>query len=98
MSSKIAGLGAKYNSLEEYGRGNNLKISDIPVFAEQVNLEDKVIEIFNAIGVYVSNDETEVCHYIGKHKKIVCLVNHKNSKSASPNTEKLKNIDTSSFH
>ena len=82
MSLKIVDLESKCNSLEQYGRRNNLEISGIPDSVDQTDLEDKVVEIFDKIGVDLSNDEIEACHRIGKSKDnskttIIRLVNRK---------------------
>ena len=103
MSLKIVDLESKCNSLEQYGRRNNLEISGIPDSVDQTDLEDKVVEIFDKIGVDLSNDEIEACHRIGKSKDnskttIIRLVNRKKCKSALFNRKKLRNIDTSSIN
>ena len=103
MSLKIVDLESKCNSLEQYGRRNNLEISGIPDSVDQIDLEDKVVEIFDKIGVDLSNDEIEACHRIGKSKdnsktRIIRLVNRKKCKSALFNRKKLRNIDTSSIN
>ena len=54
--------------LEQYGRRNNLKINGIPDSVPQKYLENKVVDILNAIGVNVSNDDFEDCHRIGKFR------------------------------
>ena len=47
IRSKIVDFENKYNLLEQYCRKNNFKISSISDSAEQINLEDEVIAIFN---------------------------------------------------
>ena len=54
--------------LEQYGRRNNLKIKGILDSVPQKDLENKVDDILNAIGVNVSNDDFEDCHRIGKFR------------------------------
>ena len=54
--------------LEQYGSRNNLKIKGIPDSVPQKDLENKVVDILNAIGVNVSNDDFEDCHRIGKFR------------------------------
>ena len=54
--------------LEQYGRRNNLKIKCIADSVPQKDLENKVVDILNAIGVNVSNDDFEDCHRIGKSR------------------------------
>ena len=103
MSLNIVDLESKCNSLEQYGRRNNLQISGIPDSVDQTDLEDKVVEIFDKIGIDLSNDEIEACHRIGKSKDsskttIILLVNRKKCKSALFNRKKLRNIDTSSIN
>ena len=93
MSLKIVNLESKYNSLEQYGRRNNLEISGIPDSIEQSNLEDKVVQIFDKIGVNLSNNEIEACHRIVKSKNcsktiIVYLINREECKSALLNRKK----------
>ena len=100
MRLKIVDLESKCNSLEQYGRRNNLEISGIPDSVDQTDLENKVVQIFDKIGVDLSNDEIEACHHIGKSKDnskttIIRLVNRKKCKSALFNRKKLRNIDTS---
>ena len=82
MSLKIDDLESKCNPLEQYGRRNKLEISGIPDSVDQTDLQDKVVEIFDKIGVDLSNDEIEACHRIGKSKDnskttIIRLVNRK---------------------
>ena len=103
MSLKIVDLESKCKLLEQYGRHNNLEISGIPDSFDQTDLEDKVVEIFDKIGVDLSNDEIEACHRIGKSKDnskttIIRLVNRKKCKSALFNRKKLRIIDTSSIN
>ena len=103
MSLKIVDLESKCNSSEQYRRRNNLEISGIPDSVDQTDLEDKVVEIFDKIGVDLSNDEIEACHRIGKSKDnskttIICLVNRKKCKSALFNRKKLRNIHTTSIN
>ena len=94
MSSKIVDLETKCNSFEKCSRRNKLRISGFADSFERVNLEDKVIEIFNAIGIDASKDEIEACHRTGKSQKssktnIVRLVNRKKCKSALLNRKTL---------
>ena len=51
--------GRSNNSLEQYGRRNNLEITGIPDDVDGQNLEEKVIEFL---------DKIEACHRMGKSK------------------------------
>ena len=66
LDKKVISLESRHNMLEQYGRRNNLEITGIPDSVPQRDLENKVVDILNAIGVNVSNDDFEDCHRIGK--------------------------------
>ena len=86
------------NSLEQYGRRNNVEITGIPDSVEINDLEGKVIEVLSEIDVNVSTNDIEACHRIGKtrnnsKKTIVRFMNRKNAKKALFNRRKLNDID-----
>ena len=56
--------------LQQFGRRNDIEIAGIPDSVPQKDLENKVVDILNAIGVNVSNDDFEDCHRIGKSQSI----------------------------
>ena len=66
LNKKVISLESQHNMLEQYGRRNNLEITGIPDSVPQRELENKVVDILNAIGVNVSNDDFEDCHRIRK--------------------------------
>ena len=66
LDKKVISIESRHNILEQYGRRNNLEITGIPDSVPQRDLENKVVDILNAIGVNVSNDDFEDCHRIGK--------------------------------
>ena len=69
LENKVISLEANTNSLEQYGRRNNLEISGIPDSISNNELEDKVIEILSTVDVNVSKSDIEACHRMGKSKK-----------------------------
>ena len=84
--------------LEQYGRRNNLEITGIPDSVPQRDLENKVVDILNAIGVNVSNDDFEDCHRIRKsqnnsEKTIARFTNRKVVKDTLYNKKKLKTVN-----
>ena len=88
------------NSLQQYGRRNNLEISGIPDSVTTDDLEDKVIEILSKVDVNVTNNDIEACHRMGKSKNnskktIVRFVNRKFAKKALINRKKLITMDKS---
>ena len=56
------------NHLEQYGRRNNLEITEIPDDVSDENLKEKVIQVLSEIQVNVSSSDIEACHRIGKSK------------------------------
>ena len=56
------------NHLEQYGRRNNLEITEIPDDVSDKNLKEKVIQVLSEIQVNVSSSDIEACHRIGKSK------------------------------
>ena len=68
LDKKVISLESRHNMLEQYGRRNNLEIRGIPDSLPQRDLENKVVDILNAISVNVSNDDFEDCHRIGKSR------------------------------
>ena len=51
LNKRIVSLESNHNMLEQYGRRNNIEITGIPDTVQDNELEKKVIEIFDAIGV-----------------------------------------------
>ena len=66
LDKKVISLKSRHNMLEQYERKNNLEITGIPDSVPQRDQENKVVDILNATGVNVSNDDFEDCHRIGK--------------------------------
>ena len=102
LENKVISLEANTNSLEQYGRRNNLEISGIPDSISNNELEDKVIEILSKVDVNVSKNDIEACHRMGKSKKsskrtIVRFVNRRYAKKALINRKKLITMDKSSL-
>ena len=51
LNKRIVSLESDHNLLKQYGRRNNIKITGIPYTVQDNELENKVIGIFNAIGI-----------------------------------------------
>ena len=68
LEKKVISLEENSNSLEQYGRRNNLEITGIPDDVDDQKLEEKVIEILDKIDVNVSSKDVEACHRIAKSK------------------------------
>ena len=49
LENKILILESEHNSLEQYGRRNNIEITEIPDNVPDQNLKEKVVNIFNVL-------------------------------------------------
>ena len=102
LQKKIYSSEEKTNSLEQYGRRNNIEITGIPESEENEKLEETVVEVLKKIDLNVSNNDIEACHRLGKQKNklrktIIRFVNRKFAKKALLNRKGLKHADTSSL-
>ena len=87
LENKMATLKQNLNSLGQYGRRNNLVLSDIPESIPDNQLENTVASILSDVGVSIQSEEIEACHRFGKtdrktksKKYIICFVNRKHCK------------------
>ena len=85
LENKVLTLESEHNSLEQYGRRNNIQITGIPNNVPDQNLEEKVVDILNEISVDVSPKDIEACHRVGvsknnSKKTIVRFINRKHAK------------------
>ena len=87
LDKKVISFESRQNMLEQYRRRNTLEITGIPDSVSQKDLENKVVDILNAIGVNVSNDDSEDCHRIGKSRN-----NSKKQLLHSPTEKLLKTL------
>ena len=102
LENKVMSLEINENHLEQYGRRNNLEITEIPDDVSDENLKEKVIHVLSEIQVKVSGSDIEACHRIGKSKNslkktIVRFINRKHTKKALINRKGLININKSSL-
>ena len=59
LQKKIYSAEENINSLEQYGRRNNIEITGTPESIENEKLEETVLEVLNKIDVNVSNNDIE---------------------------------------
>ena len=88
--------------LGQYGRRNNVEITGIPDTVQYNELENKVIEIFDAIDAEANSANFEDFHRVGKpknnSKKVIArFVNQKVVQNALYKKKQLKTIDKSSI-
>ena len=88
--------------LKQYGRWNNIEIIGIPDIVQDNELENKVIEIFDAISVEAKSADFEDCDRVGKSKNnskkvIARFANRKVVKNAGYKRKQLKIIDETSI-
>ena len=68
LEKKILTLESEHNSLEQYGRRNNIEIAGYPDSVPDQSLEEKVVDILNEISVNVSPKDIEACHRVDVSK------------------------------
>ena len=68
LDTKVLTLEGEHNSLDWYGRRNNIKITGIPDNVPNQNLEEKLMNNLNEISVDVSPKDIEACHRVGVSK------------------------------
>ena len=95
LENKVLTLESEHNSLEQYGRRNNIEITGIPNNVPDQNLEEKVVDILNEISVDVSPKDIEACHRVGvsknnSKKTIVRFINRKHAKKALTSRKNLR--------
>ena len=99
LCNRVAKLEKTYWQNDQYQRRNNVEISGIPSTVENVDLEEKVCDIFKSIDVCVESNDFEACHRLPysrnenrdmPQRTIVRLVNRKTCESALKNRKKLK--------
>ena len=59
-------LETEQNSLAQYGRRNNIVISEMPDSIDDKNLENTVISIMSNININTKKNDIEACHRFGK--------------------------------
>ena len=99
LEQKLVEFEYSTNSLEQYGRRNNIIISGIPDSVDVNQLEESVTEILTDINVNVASNDIEACHRIckkdtriGSTKTIFRFVNRKHAKQALYNKKKLLQV------
>ena len=79
LKKKLTEAEMSRNKLEQYTRRNNFEIHGIPPQIPDKKLEEKVIEVFDAMNIAITKNDVEDCHRLGKSSKstIVRFVNRK---------------------
>ena len=97
----VVSLKSSVNQVEQYGRTNNIVITDIPDDVADDDLEDAVASIMEDVEVIVQNGGIVACQRIGKSdqktfskKAIVRFINRKCRKKALVNRKYLININS----
>lgn len=101
LIKEMHGIEEDVINLQQYIRRNNVEIHGIPDDIEDADLEDKVIEIGETIGVHLKRRDIEACHRLrrGKNDKIartiVRFINRKKCDDLHTNKYKLKSAKKS---
>ena len=101
LENNVLSLEINGNHFKQYGKRNNLKITEIQNDVSEKNLEEKVIHVLSEIQVNLSGSDVEACHRIGKSRNsskttattttttIVQFINSKQVKRALINSKGL---------
>ena len=107
LRSKVEVLEKKLNdqqfyisSIDQYSRRNNIEIQGIPETIKDEELESKVIDIFSALNISISNKDMEDCPRLGKDGTniIVRFVNRKHCYEALSKKIDLKKLIIPRLH
>ena len=100
LEEKIVKLETEQNSLAQYGRRNNIVISEIPDSIDDNNLENTVISVMSEINVSIEENDIEACHRFGKpdvtsksKKTVARFANRKNCNKIFENKKKLAKLN-----
>ena len=66
LKKKLTEVEMSRNKLEQYTRRNNIEIQGIPSQIPDKKLEEKVIEVFDAMNIAITKNDVEDCHRFGK--------------------------------
>ena len=66
LKKKLTEVEMSRNKLEQYTRRNNIEIQGIPPQIPDKKLEEKVIEVFDAMNIAITKNVVEDCHRFGK--------------------------------
>ena len=101
LEEKLVHVESECYGQDQYSRRNNFEINGIPNSVNDDDLEEKIIEVLDAIDITVDKSEIEACHRLpGKNKEkttIVRFVNRKLCENALKNRKKLKHCDKTSL-
>ena len=93
LEKKLTEVEISRNKLEQYTRRNNIEIQGIPPQIPDEKLEEKVIEVFGAMNIEITNNDVEDCHGRDKSSKstIARLVNRKYLRNQSLVLSQIRN-------
>ena len=99
VSNEMYSIDCRVIETEQYPRRHNLVISGIPDSIRQHDLENKVLDILQAIGVNISNYEVIGCHRLYKPKNskypantIIRFTNRKVVEFCIRNNDRLREV------
>ena len=99
LEDKVVQLEIKNNSLEQYGRRNNLEIEVIPTSISDDELEKTTVGILNSMNVNLDSSDVEACHRIGRSKDgkpkktIIHIINWNSARRLYSTEKKLSLVD-----
>ena len=106
LTDKLVVLERKCHANEPYSRGECLEISGISAEVSEKDIENKVLEVLDAVGTLINTDLVEDCHRIPskdpplplKKKGYLKLSCRKDSRRVFLNKKKLKQLKPGPLH
>ena len=95
LLNRITKLERSLYAQEQYSRRECLEIVDIPISADDRNLQSAVCNIINKIDVPFGPEDLEDCHRIKGDRTIVKFSSRRKSSEVLREKKKIKNIDGS---
>ena len=97
LQEKIISLERHCSENDQYSRRESVEISGLPESIKDDVLEEKVLEVFGKIGVFIDKSNVEACHRlkskIKPNKTIIKLSRRKDVSEILTNKKKLKDKD-----
>ena len=97
IQKRIRKLETESYQAQQYSRRDSIEVNGLPESVKDEDLENKVVEILDKIGVQVSPNDIQACHRLrNKTRTIVKFTNRKNAYEARSRHAEIRNLDKAS--
>ena len=96
LSSDVKLLQKRLNELDQYGRRENVVVTNVPTTLPNDDIERKIITLLYKSNLVVRPCDIVACHRTKKKSSVIVrFVNRKDAMSAVKNSRKIRELDTS---